>query len=228
MRILTSRLATTLLAVVGMAFSRGDIKAAVESVTIEVAPAPVNYSDREIEVPEFNPSLGVLQSITIELHGTGDLVQAANAFGEKHRQLSPLQDLTLRLETSNDETLLTLHQTANHALPASGHAVNLPAERNRTSDDHNAVTLAGQRTLTSEEDLMQFTGSGFVDLFLSAEIDELERWRRSEGCWFPGGWDVGADITVTYDFVAVPEVSTIFAGCFAVMILFLGRWRRLG
>jgi hypothetical protein len=67
---------------------------------------------------------------------------------------------------------------------------------------------------------MQFTGSGFVDLFLSAEVTEASRFRAK--CFFQdGSWTAGADIKVIYNFSPIPEKSTWLAGGFAILALVL-------
>src|SRR5260221_11158777 len=57
------------------------VNAAVQTVIVSEPPAIVNFSGREIELPQFNPSLGSLESVTIDVKGTGALLQGFNHSG---------------------------------------------------------------------------------------------------------------------------------------------------
>jgi hypothetical protein len=216
--IIISRLATAILSILGSTIWECATKAAVEVVSFEEPAAPANYTDRQVEIPQFNPSLGSLQSVTINLRGTGAFVQLFDHQGEGHRQLSMFEDLTLVLETSNDQILISLHQAERHFFPPSGHPHGYALEAHSSGADIDRVTAAGQKTLTDQGDLMQFTGSSFVDLFLSAESGFGGHSEEGHGI-HRGLWIVGADIKVTYDYSAVPEPSTWFAGAFAMLAL---------
>jgi len=114
------------------------------------------------------------------------------------------QELSLTLETLNDQSLITLHQSEDHFYSFSGldHG---SAFAGRFGDPHvYGVTAAGTRSLDSDSDLAQFTGCGFVDLVLSA--------RSRLGAHFNGAGGIlesfltaGANITVTYDYAPVSD-----------------------
>ena len=209
----SSRLTTVILSIVASTAWECSTKAAVEVVSFEEPAAPANYIDRQVEIPQFNPSLGSLQSVTIALRETGVFFYGFDHAGGADRQLSGFQDLTMVLETSSGQTLVSLSQRENHPFPPSGHDADPGSHVER-------VSAAGQKTLGSQQDLMQFTGSGLVDLFLSAQSGRGDHlaWEHS---FLTGFWIVDANIKVTYDYCAVPEASTWFAGAFAMLALVL-------
>jgi hypothetical protein len=65
---------------------------------------------------------------------------------------------------------------------------------------------------------MEFTGSGFVDLFFSAR-DGLGRSSSLSASLLAGLWTAGADILVTYNYTAVPERATWLTGVVALLVL---------
>jgi hypothetical protein len=71
---------------------------------------------------------------------------------------------------------------------------------------------------------MQFTGCGFIDLFLSGRSGAGHSGTGIEGIR-NGVWVAGANIKVTYTFTAVPETSTWLAGVFAVLLVLIKRSR---
>ena len=186
-------------------------QAAVEVVIVSAPPAVADYSDREIELPQFNSSLGFLESVTIDFQGTGAFVQVLHspAEAQSHGELSEQESLSLLLETGEGEKLISLRQSVRHP--------NCSLRREPGSDwttvETEPVTVSGQKTLTAEDDLMQFTGSGLVDLFLSA--------RSGDGGeeFLDGFWTAGADIKLVYNYTAVPENSTWLTSVFAGLLL---------
>jgi hypothetical protein len=211
----------------GLVFWVASASAAIEQVTVSASPEPVNYADREISIAQFDSSLGALQSITIDLRGTGGFVQGFGHFGEGQRQLASNQMLNLTLETADDRQLLALSQNQQRRVSPPGIKENVAFEYNRVHTLSYPVTMAGSTTLTAERDLMQFTGSGFVDLFLSAKSglgNHVAMWRSLND----GFWTAGANIGITYNYlpVAVPECSTWLAGGFAFLsVALIGRHR---
>jgi hypothetical protein len=194
-------------------------RGAVQIQSVNEPPALANYEDRRIEIPQFDALLGSLQSVTIDLRGTGAFVQTFDEFRGLRRSSSRSQDLNLVLETANDETLISLTQPENGSFHSGGRK-SIPVVNASAGAHIEPVTVAGEKTLTSHSDLMQFTGSGFVDLFLSAQAGMIDR-LRDERSFREGLWIVGADIRVIYNFSPIPEFSTWLAGGFAVLILAL-------
>jgi hypothetical protein len=194
-------------------------KAAVQIVTFSEAPAFVNsFTEREIELPQFNSELGSLQSVTIDVKGTGAFVHGFNHWGGpgSHRELSGEPSLTLILEAGDGKKLVTLYQSGHHHRTFPGHQGGTDS-----TDGHvEAVNAMGRMTLGSNQELMQFTGCAFIDLFLSG--------RAGFGHGSLGGqsiqsglWIAGADIRLTYQYTAVPENSTWLAAGFALLLLVL-------
>ena len=218
---IVSNLGGVLLALAGWCLLEREADAAVQVLTESFSPAVANFTDREIGIPQFDSALGTLQAVTIDLHGAGAFVQGFGHPGGGNRQLSTSHNLDLLLE-QDSETLVSLSQSGN--LPGTGGATG-----NSFGAHLQRVTLAGQKTLTSAQDLMQFTGCGLVDLFLSAQ--------SGTGNHLPGGrdlhngfWVLGGEVKVTYDYVAalpavaVPEQPTGIAAGFAGLVTVCAVW----
>lgn len=199
-------------------------KAAVVSFSVSESPSIADFSGREIEIPQFNSSLGVLQSVSLDLEATvGRLQSSENQYPVKRQSLF-FQTLTIVLDTLNGERLITLNEAPARLGPGLGAHQNLGAGSSSQSIGHREFTT-GEMTLLSEEDLMQFTGSGSINLLLSAR-NEMNRHAGKEN-FFNSQWLTGANITVSYNYltpqemVAVPEPATWLASCFA-FVLFAG------
>jgi hypothetical protein len=182
--------------------------AAVQVNTISEAGLVASGSEREIQLPQFDPSLGVLQSVGIELNARGAFIQGFGNFSGSNRELSSHQDLLVTLALPSHDQLTALMQTSARG---SGTSNGIRVE---------PVTASAYSLITSSTGLMAFTGSGLVDLFLSTEGSG----RTSAGqmnilaCL----WAARADLTLTYNYTAVPETGTWAAAVFAVLVTICG------
>jgi hypothetical protein len=168
--------------------------AAVQVFTISELAKPADFSGWQVEVPQFNPALGELESVTLDLHGIWNFTEHFNRWF-----LHDSEDrLTLLLETATGEKLLKVTRFE------SRHSEN---ERRRDSPglEKDTVRVGGETVLTAERDLRLFTGSGMADLFLSAQVGAPHSSRRS---FIEGFWTAGADIKVIYNYASIPEPST--------------------
>lgn len=228
-RFILGRLSAGFLVVAGWACCSQQAKAAVESFTIADAPGRAGGTVREIEVPQFNPSLGSLQSITLEVQGAGVFMHGFDHPSGTDRRLSGRGDFALVLNTSDDPRLITLGQ----GLPSSFQTPDsLPSgfrfQQNTPHGGFQRTILAGQETLTSATDLARFTGCGFVDLFLSVRnrIGPDPAGARNS---LSGFWNIGAGVKVTYDYTPVPETPPWRVGVIVLPLLALltnAGWRR--
>jgi hypothetical protein len=210
------------LATVCLAFVAFSVDAAVQVFSISEDPIPVNFSDREFQIPEFDPSLGILRSITIDIQGTGLFWQRVETRGRLEGNVAINQKLSLVLETSTDQRLVFLSQTENHQYSALNSRGNRSDGGSYGQWYNYEVTASAQKTLNSAADLMQFTGSDFVDLFLSGT--EVVRNHLSRTCGLIQALvTAGADIKVTYCYDAVPEPAAwSIAGCALLALALVG------
>jgi hypothetical protein len=201
--------ARIILAAVGL-ICACSVQAAVQVIAISEAPSLANFSGHEIQLRQFDPTLGLLESVNIELRGTGAFIQAFNhpAGTGPHRGLSGQENLTLSLGIAGEDDILSLTQHANHR--------RLPGHSNGTRIE--PITAIGHAVLTSEAQLMEFTGSGLVDLFFSAH-DGLGHSSSPGPSLLAGLWAAGADIVVTYNYTAVPECATWLSTVTAILVL---------
>ncbi|HXP62943.1 MAG TPA: choice-of-anchor E domain-containing protein [Dongiaceae bacterium] len=189
------------------------VHAAVETATVSIAPGPAGYAEA-IRIPQFDGSEGTLESVTISLAATGNFVQRYENMGSEPEPVVISQDLQMGLElrTRNwqfPQQIISLSQIqASDYRPAAfdGH-IGFGGSSGGTYT--YPVTAAGQATLVSFEDLAQFTGEGFADvyLYLSTEVTLQQFVSGGQGV-AEGSLVVGGDIAVSYDYVlTVPESS---------------------
>jgi hypothetical protein len=228
-RFVALRLFAVTLVILGVALSIWPLEAAVQLFDVSESPMLVNHTDRQIEIPQFDSALGTLQSVTIDLQGTGNFLQRFAHFGAGHGQLLVQQNLSLVLESLNNHTLISLNQTETHLYSFSGLDGGSGFAGHFETPRAYGVTAAGTRTFYSESELMQFTGSGFVDLVLSARGGLRDHFIRGGGL-LEGLLTAGANINVQYNYtpvsqvvVPVPEVAPWFASAFAFLCLVLKR-----
>jgi hypothetical protein len=231
-RFVALRLFAVTLVILGVALSIWPLEAAVQLFDVSESPMLVNHTDRQIEIPQFDSALGTLQSVTIDLQGTGNFLQRFAHFGAGHGQLVVQQNLSLVLETLNNHSLISLNQTETHLYSFSGLDSGSGFAGHFETPRAYGVTAAGTRTLDSESDLMQFTGSGFVDLVLSARGGLRDHFIRGGGL-LEGLLTAGANINVKYSYtpvsqvvVPVPEVAPWLAGAVALLGLALTKGSR--
>jgi hypothetical protein len=194
--------------------------AAIQTIIVSAPQAAVNFSGREIQLPQFNPSLGSLESITIDAQGTGAFLRSFDHNGPagSHRELSRQSILGFSLQTDSGEKLVTLIQQGARS------GSNLAHQNGDGSGNNLLVPIrtSGHTVMTSDKKLMEFTGCGFIDLFLSGHTSITHSGSGNEDI-LGGVWVTGANIKVTYTYAAVPEASSWLAGAFALGLVWLFR-----
>jgi hypothetical protein len=210
--------------------SAWQLEAAVEVFTVRESPALVNQADREVQIEQFDPSLGSLQSVTIDLQGTGSFLQRFAHFGSGRGELIVKQNLSLVLETLDGNSLISINQAEDHFYPFSGSGGSSGFAGHFEAPHIYGVTASGATALTSESELTQFTGLGFADLLLDARGGLRDHFLRGGGI-LEGLVLAGANIRVTYNYtplssisgstVPIPEAGTWLAGGFAMLVLAL-------
>lgn len=200
--------------------------ASMETLTEDgsLSPTLTSYSDAAISVQQFNPSLGTLQSVTLELSGTGSFTQyyqnISTGSGDTIT-VSQTLDLTLAL---GDETLLSLEQVNPHSYMVSAWNGSPPFLTGTAGGTQSyPVTVSGQSQLLPA-DLAAFTGSGVTDLALSAMA--FGSVTDANGGNFFGGSSVmaGANVAVVYDYDAIPESATWMPGIGIIVATLIVGW----
>jgi hypothetical protein len=183
--------------------------ASIETVYGSLPASLTSYEDAAISVQQFDPSLGALQSVTIEVTGTGNFTQYyQNISTGSGDTIAISQTLNLALQLGS-EAILDLSQVNQHNYVVSAWNGSPPFYAGTAGGTQSyAVTAAGHATLTSPTDLAEFSGSGLTDLLLSALANASAT--DSNGGNFFGGSAVtaGANVTVAYNYSAVPESAT--------------------
>src|SRR5262245_47959191 len=102
------------MASVGFGLIVSPVQAAVEVVTLAESAIPANYADREIQIKQFDPSLGTLKSVWIDVQATGTFTQLFENVGQSAGNLVIQQRLQMVLEAADDKKLIALTQVENH------------------------------------------------------------------------------------------------------------------
>jgi len=207
---------------------QSSVKASIETVYGSLPATLTSYDDAAVAVQQFDPNLGTLQSVTIQISGTGDFTQyyqnISTGSGDTIA-VSQTLDMTLALGSAN---ILSLNQVNQHSYAVSAWNGSPPFYSGTAGGTASyAVTAGSQTQLTSSADLAAFRGSGLTDLLLSALA--YGSVTDANGGNFFGGSSVaaGANLTVEYNYSSVPEASTWLpaAGIFIAVIVG-GWWRR--
>jgi hypothetical protein len=194
--------------------------------SVSIAPSTSLGSDQTVSIPKFDSSLGTLESVTVNLAGTGDFVQKFEDLGSGG-QVKLTQNLQMflgfagqsyipPLSTQTQVVQSEYYPTAfdgvfNFAAPSGGNST-------------YPVTVGGSANFNAPYILNWFTGQGVAPLYFSATgestliADDAELIASDL-------IDAGADITVTYNFQN--NVSTLpepRAWAVASLVLLGGAW----
>jgi hypothetical protein len=201
------------------------VKASIETVYGSLPATLTSYSDSPIAVQQFDPNLGTLQSVTIQMSGTGEFTQyyqnISTGSGDTIA-VSQTLDMTLALGSEN---VLNLSQVNQHSYAVSAWNGSPPFYSGAAGGTESyAVTADGHAQLTSAQDLAAFSGSGLTDLLLSALA--FGSVTDANGGNFFGGSSVaaGANLSVEYNYSAVPEASTWLPAAGIVVVVMIGGW----
>ncbi len=187
-------------------------EAATQVTDVILTPSSTDYAGVPIAVQQFDPSLGTLYSVSINASGNGTFTQMYQNEGPSSGTLTIQQSLELALALQNGGSpVLDLNQSVANAYQFAAFSAGSAAY---------PVTAAGTVTLTSPATLAQFTGQGMADVYVSATGETELPGGLPGGNLLAGGLlTAGVDLTVTYDYSAIPEASTWMAAGAAILAL---------
>jgi len=193
--------------------------------TQSIAPSTSFGPIQSVSIPQFNPSLGTLESVTVDLVGTGEFVQKFENLSSSGSQILLTQSLQIFLGFGGQPSIPTLSTGTQLVQPGFNPAafdgvLNFAAPSG--GDTIVPVNVAATETFAKNSDqyiLNWFTGQNSVSLVLSANTSSTAAEDAAAAVDDP--IDAGADITVTYNYSAVPEPRTWAA---ASLILLGGAW----
>ncbi|MBC8002963.1 MAG: choice-of-anchor E domain-containing protein [Opitutaceae bacterium] len=223
-----NRLAAAFTGVVILALSvvlPNNARAAIQTVSGSKAVETTTYLNAPIAVQKFDSALGTLQSVTIRATGTGSFTQFYENTGGSVNNITINQTLNMALAMPVSGSPLNWSQTENHtysSVPGFDGGFSFSGPSGGTI--LYSVNASSQTTL-SGVDLAQFIGSGLANFLFSASgvsSNSDTTGNSSRGALL----QAGADVLVSYDYVAVPEASTWLAGVVALGGLFVGAARR--
>jgi len=198
------------------------LQAAVEVFTFSTPTIEGPYRNREIEIQQFDPGLGQLESVGIQLEVTGALTDYFEQFGSSRGRVAINDRLHITLDTERGRPLIILNQSEKNRYRSTRSGGGFDFGGSSGESASYPFDLVGSTTLNSRRDLLQFTGCGLVDLFLS--VQETSRQRGFRDCAsIENLLTSGASLTVTYCYAPVPEASTWLAAFASLVALFLNR-----
>jgi hypothetical protein len=179
-------------------------RGAVETVDVSIAPAASSYSD-VFNIPAFDSSLGTLQSISVKARGTGSFTQLVENTGASPETAVVAQSLQLVLNLPGQATpILALRQSEDHEYRLGAFDQELDFNGDSGATHSYPVTASGEVTLRSPNDLARFTGSSLLGIDLVA-TGALDRFVAGGNGVLEARLTAGLDLTVQFDYFAVPE-----------------------
>lgn len=212
--------------------------AALETETLPTVLYPLTPTDYSagLQVAQFDPSSGQLDSVTITATGTGSFTQYYQNLSTSSGGLFTISqnlDLILSLPSSGTGSLLDLNLSSGiqtHAVQPYVSGSQFFSSPSGGMADYAAQAGPSSTTLQlSSPDFAQFTGSGLVNFLLTANGSSTVA--ETSGNYIAGGSSLaGLDLTVSYNYtpdaslLALPEPAawTWLAGVFALGGLLIG------
>jgi hypothetical protein len=220
-------------------FGAFPLQAAIEVVTGALAAQSTDFRNAPVQIPQFDPRLGQLTSISIEADATGQQTQFFENLGPAAGSVTIAQRLDLLLASANHHALLRWGQSDQHTYSYGAYDGSLDYSGSSGGTSGYSVTASGNVTVNrpttpgpplgtgslSPRDFAAFEGAGFLDLYLSAR-DQFHFLPHASNLALGTLATAGVDLTVTYSFIPVPEASTWLVAGFAILALAV-RARRL-
>ncbi len=184
-------------------------EAALSSISVTVSvPQQEDFSDLPITFQQFDPTLGKLSSVEIILTGTGELTQQFENRASTRNSARIRQTVTLSLTMADaNKPLLSAKQTEKNKYKADPFDGDIDFGGTSGVTGIYDFTASDDEVLQTKKNLAMFTGTGLADMFLSSE----SRFHISSGKNASFAIDslTGADITVIYNYITVPETAWV-------------------
>jgi len=193
---------------------------AIESFSSIFAPAITTYNSQPIAIQQFDPAFGTLQSVTVKADWSGEFKQFyQNTSTSSPNNVEISQSLHMILSDGVNNLLVFDDSITPPLYSLAVYDGSSPFFTGSSGGKQNY--FFARENQIAAPDSTEFIGSGIANLYLSASAYGSAQ--DSNGNFF-GGWNTiaGAIITVSYDYIAVPESSTWLAAVFAVSVLFIG------
>jgi hypothetical protein len=191
-------------------------QAAVETFNATLSPTMTDFNG-SLSIQQFNPALGTLQSVTITAAGTGQFTQYyQNLSTSSSGTVSISQSLDLTLSLASLGTLIPdLNVSSGTQTYTLTPYVGPPlftgtSGGSQTYNDGNSTTIN-----LGSSSLSPFVGLGSALFGVAANATGNSSNNTGN---FIVGWSTlaGLDLTVSYNYLAVPEPATWMAGIFAM------------
>ena len=180
-------------------------EAALSSLSVSVSvPQQEDFSDLPITFQKFDPTLGKLSSVEIILQGNGEMTQQFEnrAHSQNSARIRQTVLFTLTLPNANNP-LLSASQTERHKYSAGPFDGTIDFGGTSGATGVYDVTASADTLLQSRKSLAMFTGTDLGEMFLSS--DTSFHIASGKNASFAIDALTGADITIIYNFITIPE-----------------------
>jgi hypothetical protein len=175
--------------------------------------------DQTLSIPQFNPSDGTLDSVSLQITGSGTASLAYQNNSSSSTTNKVFLDLTWEVERTDSTVLLndTKEWYVNWS-SASGASYN--------AGPWNTAPTPTDLTYTTPADLAYFTGSGSADFLASGSNSVMESLSGGNFTISTPN-SLGVTVAVTYNYTPVPEPSIlVLLGLSAIGLLAYARRRK--
>lgn len=183
------------------------LQAATVSFTQSIASSPIDW-DSFLTLPQFDPSLGTLNSVTLTVDGSVTTSMKVESINAQPVTITSQRSAEITVKRADNSVLFTLTPTATETFNAAAYDGVL--DFGGTSGHDFGTQLVTDSTTYSvlPADFALFTGLGSTSLGIHAEGTSQFTGSASLAALILTS--VGANATVTYDYTAapVPEPAT--------------------
>lgn len=203
---------------VALSVRSGVAEGGVIMYSASVPLTPTN-SSRQIELPQFNPAIGSLQSVELSLFGHVEGTARFESLNATPRTVT--MNLAARIELKDDvgipiSSTLPIASITDTAAGFDG-VLDFGGASGRTHDDLSADTMAPLRNYTDPVDLARFTGanqmlfpvSGTGASSASGPGNIVYQFTTLTSAW----------IAVTYQYASIPEPAACSLLCVSGLLL---------
>ena len=197
--------------------------AQADTITFQSDALPLQPTDWSsfLDLQQFNPTLGTLQSVTVELFSN-----LVGSIGAENRNPTKALSITLNLKSTVSLLIpsdaggasLQLTHAATRSFSAGAYDLTMDYAGNSGFKDRDVLGAANvASTFTSDEMLQLFTGTGKVTTSVTAVGEKSHNGNGAFATSFGNNTSAHASVTYTYAAAPVPEPTT-----WALMIAGLG------
>lgn len=166
--------------------------------------------EKTFSLPQFDPRLGSLEGVTILLETAISVTQGYENLSHKQKSINLTDRATVSLSLGDQDPLLTTHLQVSRNYSAPGYDGTLDFA-GRSGATITGLTAEETRSITfkNHPGRSPFVGPGNLDFDLEAGANNFFSDHDGNFAAF-GLASAWADVSVIYQFIPVPETSTVW------------------